>query len=130
MVTEENNVDLFKTISKEELLGVLSLFKKDKSPGRDGWNVDFFLNFFELLGDDLLWVVEEIRTLGKVPRNCNTNFIALIPKTNCPNSFKEFRLISLCNCLYKVISKILSTRLKPYFLNLYHLRNLVFWRAG
>jgi hypothetical protein len=38
--------------------------------------------------------------------------MALIPKTHNPTSFEDFWPISLCNCLYKIISKVISSRLK------------------
>lgn len=38
--------------------------------------------------------------------------LALIPKVSNPVSFKDFRPISLCNLIYKIISKILVDRLK------------------
>lgn len=40
-------------------------------------------------------------------------FIVLIPKGNDPKSLKDCRLISLCNVIYKVISKCLVNRLRP-----------------
>jgi hypothetical protein len=42
----------------------------------------------------------------------NITHIARIPKTQQPGSVTEFRTISLCNVLYKLISKILANRLK------------------
>jgi hypothetical protein len=42
----------------------------------------------------------------------NSTFISLIPKTDNPSSFDDFRPISLCNCLYKIISKVINKRLK------------------
>jgi hypothetical protein len=39
--------------------------------------------------------------------------IALIPKVNNPSRVNQFRPISLTNFNYKIISKILSNRLKP-----------------
>lgn len=42
----------------------------------------------------------------------NTTFIALIPKTNSPQSFDDFRPISLCKCVYKVIAKVIARRIK------------------
>jgi hypothetical protein len=63
------------------------------------------LDFFDLLGNDLLEVVEESRRLGKVSGALNATFIALIPKSDKPDSFGGFRPIALCNLVYKIITK-------------------------
>ena len=49
---------------------------------------------------------------GNFDERLNQTNICLIPKTERPTSMTEFRLISLCNVGYKIISKILSSRLK------------------
>jgi hypothetical protein len=46
---------------------MISSFKRNKSLGLDNWTAEFFKEFFDLLGDDLLRVVEEIRLPGKFP---------------------------------------------------------------
>jgi ribonuclease HI len=38
----------------------------------------------------------------------------LIPKENNSLSFNDYRPISLCNLIYKVISKVISNRIKPF----------------
>jgi hypothetical protein len=113
LVTEEEVINLEKPCSSEELLEVLKGFSKDKSPGPDGWTVEFFLHFFDLVGKDLLDAVEESRQCGEVIRSLNSTFIALIPKVNSPSSFGDFRPIALCNLCYKIIAKIIARRIRP-----------------
>jgi hypothetical protein len=48
-----------------------------------------------------------------MPEGVNETAIVLIPKIDQPESLKEFRPISLCTVLYKVISKCMVNRLRP-----------------
>ena len=43
----------------------------------------------------------------------NATHLALLPKENQPSSFYRFQPISLCNSSYKILTKIIATRLKP-----------------
>jgi hypothetical protein len=112
LTTEEEVHILENPITKDEILVVLRGFTKDKSPSPDRWIVDFFFHFFDLVFDDILEVVEEPRLSSIVNRYLNSNFIDLIPKVNGPTSFGDFRSITLCNLIYKIITKILSNRIR------------------
>ena len=48
----------------------------------------------------------------------NSAFLALIPKGKEANSFDRFRPISLCNIGYKIITKIMASRLKHILPNI------------
>ena len=78
----------------KEAEDVLNGFKKYKSHGPDGWLVEFYLHFFDLLGQDILKVIEHSRLEGKVIGALNATFITLIPKCDKPSTLAEFRPIS------------------------------------
>lgn len=50
----------------------------------------------------------------------NHIYIALIPKTEKPWKVSEFRPISLCNVIYKIIAKAIANRLKPILAEIIH----------
>jgi hypothetical protein len=62
---------------------------------------------------DLLEAMEESRRSGAMNRSLNLTFLVLIPKVNKPISFGDFRPIALCNLIYKIIAKLIATRIKP-----------------
>jgi hypothetical protein len=92
---------------------VLNSFAKDKSLGLGGWTVEFFIHCFDLVGDDLLALVEDSRLHGSVNKSLNVTFLTLIPKVNNPSSFRDYKPIALCNLCYKLISNIIANMLKP-----------------
>jgi mannosylglycoprotein endo-beta-mannosidase len=96
-----------------EIREILANFKVDKSSGLDGWTVEFLIHFFDLVGGDLLDMVEESRLKGHISDSLNLTFITSIPKVNKPLTFRDYRPISLCNLCYKIISKIIANQIKP-----------------
>ena len=50
----------YRQVTREELLIVFSSFQKNKSPGLDGWIAEFYIDFFYVLGENFLTIVEEV----------------------------------------------------------------------
>jgi hypothetical protein len=50
---------------------------------------------------------------GKFDPSLAHTLIILIPKVEQPSNFKEFRPISLCNTIYKLITNVLVNRMRP-----------------
>jgi hypothetical protein len=73
------------------------------------------LDFFDTIGKDLLAVIEEVHRKGHMHDPLNSTFIALIPKSDSLQSLDDFRPISLCNCIYKIVAKVIARRLKKVF---------------
>jgi hypothetical protein len=112
MLNDKDVEALYKPVDKEELKKVLTNFKVDKSLGPDGWTIEFFKHLFDIVGEDLLEMVEESRIKGFILGALNSTFITLIPKVKKPHLFGDYRPISLCNLCYKIISKIIVDQIK------------------
>jgi len=130
MVSYDESNSLLNPMTLEELKQVLFKFKKEKSPGPDGWSSEFFTFFFDIVGEDLLDMVEEARRFGVMVSSLNSTFITLILKANKPITFDDFQLISLCNLCYKIISKIIANRIKPVLSKFRSSEQLGFLQGG
>ena len=52
--------------------------------------------------------------MRKMLRRINKNFISLVPKTQKLTSLLDFRPISFCYTMYKILVKFLVNRIKPF----------------
>ena len=108
MFNEADNRRSMESVTCEEVRGILSSFSVDKSPGPDGWTPEFFIHFIDDFIQDLTEMVEDVRVSGQIQGSINSTFIVLIPKRSGKLSFDDYRPISLCNTLYKIISKVIA----------------------
>jgi hypothetical protein len=112
LVTEEDINTIEIVVTKEEVFYVLKGMAKEKSPGPDGWTLEFYISYFDLVAHDSLEAIEEACQNGEVNRSLNSTFIALIPKVNGLGTFGDFHPIALCNLCYKIITKIIANRIR------------------
>ncbi|XP_058784794.1 uncharacterized protein LOC131659630 [Vicia villosa] len=112
VITQDDNSKLISHITKVELYEALTQMHPNKSPGPDGFNPAFYQHFWYLCGDDIFHAVTTWMTRGFFPPELNETNICLIPKCPNPKNMKDLRPISLCNVVYKLISKVLANRLK------------------
>jgi hypothetical protein len=111
-VSDEMNNELIRDFTKEEVEVALQQMAPLKAPGPDGFPTGFFQHHWGTIGAEIVHAVLEVLNSGFMPPSLNLTHIALIPKIKNPSCVNEFRPISLCNVLYKLISKVLANRLK------------------
>ena len=83
-----------------------------KAPGPDGINALFYQKFWHVVGDTVVLAMLDFLNNGNMLPKINHTNIVLIPKNRNPVKISDFRPISLCNVIYKIISKVLANRLK------------------
>ena len=113
-LSEEATRILTQVVTREEVTKALNRMHAYKSPGPDGFQCIFFKQYWHIVGEDVTTLVTQAFATGTFDPVIAETFIALIPKVDCPQSFKEFRPISLCNTIYKLITKVLVNRLRSF----------------
>ena len=104
---------LNKPISSVEIEDIVFQLGPHKAPGPDGIPAFFYHEYWSIVKSDVVNTVQAFFHSSSLFKPLNHTFITLIPKVTYPEEVNHFRPISLCNVIYKIISKILVNRLKP-----------------
>lgn len=103
---------LVREVTKEEVKEVLFKMPGSKSSGPDGFTSEFFKEAWAVIGEDVTVAVQSFFIKGFLPKGLNSTILALIPKKEEAKVMRDYRPISCCNVLNKIISKIIAKRLK------------------
>ena len=103
---------LLEEFSADEVKTALFQMSPTKTPGSDGMNALFYQKFWHIVSNDVTNAVLDFLNTGFMLLELNYTHIVLIPKVKSPEKISDFRPISLCNVIYKIISKVLANRLK------------------
>jgi hypothetical protein len=112
-VTPQMNDDLCHDFTEEEISDALFQIGPLKAPSTDGFPARFYQRNWETLKAEIINGVKLFFVTGIMPEGINDTAIVLIPKVDFPETLKDFRPISLCTVLYKIIAKCLVNRLRP-----------------
>jgi hypothetical protein len=104
----------------QEIHDIVKNMRNNAAPGPDGLNAAFYKATWAWTGKDVLDLIKNFYNTGYMPPDINNTHIALIPKNNNPVSTKDYRPISLCNIIYKIIAKSLADRIKHHLPNIIH----------
>ena len=85
------SLNLEKSLAAEECLVALNLMKPDKSPGSDGLPAEFYRCFWNIIGNDLVEVLNFCFSKGLLSESMWLAILSLIHKKNDPCSIKNWR---------------------------------------
>lgn len=116
-ISTEMNLKLVAPVSEDEISGAIFSIGSLKAPSPDGLHALFFQKYWNEVKPFVTNVIHDFFINCTSLHDINKTNIALIPKVEIPETVANFRPISLCNVIYKVISKIIVNRLRPILLN-------------
>ena len=112
-ISVEEGASLGDPIRPSEIFSALNDMSNSKTPGNDGLPKEFFVAFFDLIGQDLLNSYNTSYATGYLSSSQTQAVITLIEKVGKDNrKLSGWRPISLINTDTKIIGKILVARVK------------------
>lgn len=99
------------SVTADEVRRALFSMGNYKAPGPDGFHPLFFKAKWDILGQDIIKFVERVFNDPSLIGSVNHTLLTLIPKVDEPTRAVDFRPIPICNVIYKVITKVLSSRI-------------------
>lgn len=111
-ISREDALNLERLSTLEEVKEAVWSGRVDKSPGYDGFNFRFFRELYDDIRSELLLFVHQFMESSILHESLNVTWVSLIPKVNNPVCSKDYRPINLVGSLCKIISKILSLRIR------------------
>ncbi|XP_042056303.1 uncharacterized protein LOC121800878 [Salvia splendens] len=97
----------------DEIRKTVFSINAESAAGPDGYSALFFQACWEIMGADVAAAVLDLFAGSQIPRGIAATLIVLVPKKENPTKLAEFRPISLCNVMNKIISKLLASRMAP-----------------
>jgi hypothetical protein len=112
VIHPRSNQHLIALVTLKEIKSALDNMDSDKALGPNGFTARFLQVCWPIIKHDLHKLVIKSQKCHKIGGSTNSMFLALIPKEKGALSFDRFRPISLCNIGYKIITKVITNRLK------------------
>lgn len=110
ILQETHRRNLIKEVTFEEVKSGIHAINSNSAPGVNGFN-SFFKKVWNILGKDVYNTVRHFFDTKYLYLPVNCTNITLLSKTLHVSSIKQYRPISCCTMLYKIIAKVLTDRM-------------------
>ena len=120
-LSDEDREEIKGPLTLDECKSVLELFQENKSPGEDGFTVEYYKCIFDSVGSYLLDSLNAAYEVGKLSISQRRGVITLIPNVDSDLlDLQNWRSITLLNTDYKIASKALARRIETVLPKLVH----------
>ena len=110
-VSSEENDILISPFTESKVRDVVFQMEHNKALGSNGFPVEFYQVFWEVIKDDLLPLFVELHSEALDLYNQNFGVITLIPKVHNATKIQQYRLICVLNVSFKIFTKVSTNRL-------------------
>jgi hypothetical protein len=87
-IKEEDNLELNKPVTEEEILAAINQFNPNKAPGSmDGFTIHFFKRCWSIIKFDFIRMIQYVHKSSRLGGATNSSFLALLPKEKSASSF-------------------------------------------
>jgi len=114
ILTDQERNELDVAITVAELTKSINESNQSSAPGADGISNRFIKHFWEFFKMPMLKLSNYCIEENYLPQYFLSANIKLIPKKGDLSKIKNWRPISLLNCFYKIISRVITSRLRTY----------------
>ena len=117
----EDREEMEGPLSVEECKKALDTFEGDKTPGEDGFTVEFYKIFFDLIGQDLVASFNAAYEVNELSISQRRGIVTLIPREDGSLlELQNWRPITLLDVDCKIATKAIAKRIEPYLPTLIH----------
>jgi hypothetical protein len=109
-ISQEENEILSVDFTEEEVCEAITNMERNKTPGPDGFPVEFYQIFWSILQNDLMRLFADFQRGNLQPFRLNYGTIILLPNKESAIQIQQYRPICLLNVSFKIFTKVGTNR--------------------
>jgi hypothetical protein len=93
---------------------------KKKSPGPDGLTSEFYNEYWTIVKTEVTQMIREMFEMDATTHQLKVEIMASLPKHAKATKLTDYRPITLLNLDYKILTRVIVNRLRPWLPDLLH----------